>query len=153
MARGKTLLLLLATLLPLTAPGADRGLSARDAWIREAPPGRSVLAAYVEFANGGDAPITLVSAASPAAERVEFHAHRHEDGMMRMRRVDQVEVPAQGTLAFAPGGLHLMLFGTAAPRAGARLEVTFETADGDTLSVTFPVRNAMSDAGKPGVMR
>lgn len=125
---------------PGTASPAAAALSARDAWIRETPPGRTVSAGYLTIDNAGPEPLTLVAASSSQAARVEFHTHSHVDGMMRMRRVEEVEVPAGGSVSFAPGGLHLMLFETASPRAGAEIDVALQTATGDRLELVFPVR-------------
>jgi copper(I)-binding protein len=38
-----------------------------------------------------------------------------QDGVMRMRAVEAVEVPAHGQVALEPGGLHVMLIGLKAP--------------------------------------
>jgi copper(I)-binding protein len=113
-----------------------------DAWIRETPPGRTVSAGYLTLDNAGAEPLMLVEASSDQAGRIEFHTHSHVDGMMRMRRVTEVEVPAGGSVTFAPGGLHLMLFETQSPREGAALDVVLKTAFGDRLEVVFPVRRS-----------
>lgn len=143
--------LLLALLLPLSSLAGDAPLQSRDAWVREAPPGRTMTAAYVTFANPGAEAVTLVTAAAiEGADRVEFHTSEHsEDGMMRMRRLETLEVPAGGEAAFAPGGHHLMLFGTDAPRAGTVLELEFVTADGRRFAVPFPVRRSAPDPRSP----
>lgn len=132
--------------------GGEYGvLVARDAWIRETPPGRTVSAGYLTLVNPGPEPLILVDASSSGAERVEFHTHSHVDGMMRMRRVAEVEVPAGGSVSFVPGGLHLMLFGTASPREGAVVDVLLETASGESLEVAIPVlRSAPSDPAATG---
>jgi hypothetical protein len=142
--------LLLALLLPLPALADEAPLETRDPWIREAPPGRTMSAGYVTFVNPGNAPVTLVAvAAVEGAGKVEFHTSERSDGMMRMRRLETVEVPAGGEVAFAPGGHHLMLFGTDAPRTGAVLELEFETADGRRFGAPFPVRRSAPDPRSP----
>jgi copper(I)-binding protein len=57
----------------------------------------------------------LVGASSPASERVELHTMRMEGDVMRMRRVDAIDVPANGRLEMGPGGNHLMFMGLKAP--------------------------------------
>lgn len=142
--------LLLALLLPLPALAEDAPLEARDSWIREAPPGRTLTAGYVTFVNPGSEAVTLVAASAPeGAEKVEFHTSERSDGMMRMRRLETVEVPAGGEVAFEPGGHHLMLFGTDAPPAGAVLALEFETADGRRFGAPFPVRRSAPDPRSP----
>ena len=83
--------------------------------------------------------VALVGAESDAA-RVEIHTMLREDGMMRMRPVDRVEIPAGGSAALAPGGNHLMLFDVDATRAGTLVEVELLFEDGTRLPVTLPVR-------------
>ena len=142
--------LLLALLLPLSALAADAPLESRDAWVREAPPGRTMTAGYVSFVNPGTEAVTLIAAsAAEGADKVEFHTSERSDGMMRMRRLETVEVPAGGEVAFAPGGHHLMLFGTDAPRTGAELELEFETADGRHFTVPFPVLRSAPEPRSP----
>lgn len=132
----------LALLLALAVPG----LAARaepvveDPWIREAPPGRDVTAAYLRIHNPDAEPLALVAAACPAAGRVELHEHRHEDGMMRMRQVERVVVPAGGSVAFEPGGLHLMLFDWGGRPAGSRVPLTLVTGTGEILELEATVR-------------
>ncbi|MEE4361669.1 MAG: copper chaperone PCu(A)C [Pseudomonadales bacterium] len=109
------------------------------AWIREAPPGRDITAAYLTLHNDGDVDQALIAAECPAAGRVELHTHSAVDGMMRMRQVDRVGIPARDTLSFAPGGLHLMLFDWSGARAGERVPMTLVTEDGETLTIEFEV--------------
>jgi hypothetical protein len=49
------------------------------------------------------------------ADRAELHESDMQDGVMRMRAVEAVEVPAHGQAALEPGGLHVMLIGLKAP--------------------------------------
>ena len=78
-------------------------------WVRAAPPTASMNAGYLTLHNATDTPIRVVGAQSPQFARVEFHASTLHDGVAHMAPVDGVTVPANGSVAFAPGGLHLML--------------------------------------------
>lgn len=63
---------------------------------------------------------------------------------MRMERVDGVAVPAGGTVRFAPGGYHLMLFGL---KPGMRsVPLTFGFASGGTVQAVASVE-AMAGMG------
>lgn len=99
--------------------------------VSPAPAGRPVTAGYMTVLNAGPAD-RLLAAASPLAQTIELHTHsKGSDGMMRMRRVkDGVAVP-KGKVVFAPGGLHLMIFGLKAP-----------LADGDTVPITLTFAKA-----------
>jgi periplasmic copper chaperone A len=72
-------------------------------------------AAYLIVRNGGDADDRLVAVSSEVADRAELHASEMQDGVMRMRPVEAVEVPAHGEAALEPGGAHVMLIGLKAP--------------------------------------
>ncbi len=87
-------------------------------------------AVYMTLKNNGAAD-RLLSASTAAASLVEIHNMNMDGGVMRMRKLDGVDLPAGGTAVFAPGGLHMMLFGLKAPlRAGTSfpLELRFEKA-------------------------
>lgn len=63
-------------------------------------------------------------------------------GMMEMRPVDRIEVPAGETVALEPGGYHIMLLELAAPlEAGTTLEVTLTFEEGGEQVVTADVRD------------
>jgi hypothetical protein len=94
-------------------------------------------AAYLKVRNGGDAADRLVGVASEVADRAALHASVVQDGVMRMRPVDAVEVPAGGEAVLEPGGLHVMLIGLKAP-----LE------EGDS----FALRLVFEDAGEVEVV-
>jgi len=123
---------------PLAAPAMAHGYSVGDItidhpWARPTVALRQPAAAYFTLRNDGDTPDRLI-AAEPLefAESAELHTHINDDGIMRMRpAADGVVIPAGETVAFEPGGLHVMLFGLAAPLAEGelhRLRLIFEDA-------------------------
>ena len=127
-------------LLLATAPSASP-LLVEDAWIRAAPPGAVVLAGYATLRNEGPAAVHVVGASSDDFERVEIHEMSMHDGVMRMRALERVEVPAQDAIALAPGGTHLMLH---EPRralaAGDKVVIELRDSGGGATSATFEVR-------------
>ena len=107
-------------------------------WSRELPPNAPNGAAYFRVENRGDEPDRILSARTDIAEAVELHIHDMQDGMMKMRRVGSVDVPAGGEVLFKPHGLHVMLFGLKQPLVdGERFDLTvmFEKAGELELSV------------------
>lgn len=60
-------------------------------------------------------PDRLISASTPDAETVEIHDHIRDGDVMRMRRIDGVDIPAEGSAVLQPGGKHLMLIGLKIP--------------------------------------
>ena len=94
-----------------TAVWAGTQLQAESGWVRAVPPGQQVTAAFVSIKNPTAQRCAIISAQSSAAEKIELHRHIHSDGMMRMRPVPSVPLPAMGQVEFAPGGYHMMMFG------------------------------------------
>jgi len=132
----------LAALLAASAAAAE-AVSVKEAWVRATAPGQKVAGAYLELTSRADA--ALIAAASPAAARVELHTMAMEGGVMRMRPVRRVALPAGKWVKLAPGGLHLMLVDLQRPlNEGDRvpLALTIEQADGSraTVSVQAAVR-------------
>ncbi|MBK7146577.1 MAG: copper chaperone PCu(A)C [Xanthomonadales bacterium] len=88
----------------------DAALAARDGWIRAAPPVAKVRAGYLVIENHGDAEVVLNAADSADFGAIEIHEMIDDAGTMRMRRVLELRVPANGRVELKPGGLHLMMF-------------------------------------------
>ncbi|MEM8687303.1 MAG: copper chaperone PCu(A)C [Pseudomonadota bacterium] len=82
----------------------------KDTWARVTLQSRPA-AAYMQIHNMGETADKIVAASSPLAERVELHTHSMDEGVMRMRKVEEIAVPAKGQTELKPGGLHLMIFG------------------------------------------
>ena len=115
-------------------------LRIEQGYAREMPPGQTNSAAFMTLANTGEQPLALVDAACDCAERAEIHAHRHQDGLMRMEKVDRLEVPAHGQVELKPGGYHLMLLGLKRPlRVGEQVTVTLRDEAGAAFTAQLPV--------------
>ena len=109
-----------------------------DPWSREMPPNAPNGAAYFRVENRGGAPDRIVSARTDIAESVEIHTHEMENGLMKMRQVESIEVSAGGEVLLKPHGLHVMLFGLKQPLVGGEgfdLTVVFEKSGELELSV------------------
>lgn len=120
-----------------TGADGDPVLSYTDAFIMAPIAGRDVTMGGISITvEGGD--VTLTGAISDIAATVETHTMAMEDGTMRMRPVDSWQIKAGETLTLKRGGDHLMLFGVADGVAAgdtANISFTFETADGETLTL------------------
>ena len=65
----------------------------------------------------------------------------HEGGMMRMREVARVDVPAHGRVELVPGGLHAMIVDPKAPlRPGERFPLTLTFARAGAIDVEVDVK-------------
>lgn len=91
--------------------GAQRvgDLAVEDPWLRATPPGATVSAGYLTIRNAGTSDDRLLSIDSAAAQRVEMHEMRNDDGVMRMRALTEgLPIRAGAKVELAPGGDHLM---------------------------------------------
>lgn len=137
---------LLATglLLPLLAFAHDHAgstLSVEHAWARATPSGAPTGATYFTLRNASGEADRLVGASTPVADKAELHEHVHQDGLMKMRHVEAVEVPADGEVRFAPMGYHVMLFGLKQPLAdGSQFPLTLRFERAGEVKVQVPVR-------------
>jgi copper(I)-binding protein len=135
--------LLSALLLTLLTPlaGADTGLVVDRAWVREAPPGASMMAAYLVISNPGNSDATLVAVDSPAFAQVMLHKSETVDGVARMVHLDSLLIPARGSVTLEPGSYHLMM---PAPqtrlREGDQVKFLLHFADNSSVAVTADVR-------------
>ncbi len=119
------------------AGAAAPEIAVANALVRVPPEGRDITAGYMTLANAGGAD-AVIGASTDAAERIELHTHYNEGGVMKMRQVDRVEIPAEGEVVFEPGSYHLMIFGAGGMSEGDTVAVTldFETADDQTFEFT-----------------
>jgi periplasmic copper chaperone A len=106
-----------------------------------AAPGRPG-AAYFTL-HGGERPNLLIEISTPKAIRTELHDTINTDGKMSMSAVEGgVDVPAGDEVAFAPGGLHAMLFDISpSVKAGDKMPLTLRYADGRVIEVQADVRS------------
>ena len=103
------ILALCVALLSLAPVQADEktvsALTISDAVFRLMPPGRSMTAGYMLLKNNSGETQVLTSLRSDSANRVELHEHAHVNGMMKMRKVDQLSIANGESVELAPGGL------------------------------------------------
>jgi periplasmic copper chaperone A len=121
-------------------------------WVRLVPPGVPNTAAYLGLRNNGDEDFSIVDGASPVSEVTELHDHAMDAaGVMRMRKVSGIPVPAGGAVELQPGGLHVMLIGLHAPLGeNERVPITLVTDTGQTLRFDARVRRGTLPAHGTG---
>jgi hypothetical protein len=124
-------------------------LQVNNPYAREVPPGAPASASFMELHNPTDHDIVITNAQSAAADIVELHTHSNDNGVMRMRQIPQIVVPAHGQTMLQPGGLHIMLIEPQESlSAGQQIEVQLQFSDGSHKTVTMPVKS-LTGMGKP----
>ena len=68
-------------------------IAVENVWARASASRTGAGAAYLTLRNTGNASDRLVSASSGVAKRAELHTHTMKDNVMRMARVEAVDVP------------------------------------------------------------
>jgi copper(I)-binding protein len=125
----------------VNAGPAANGVEVRDAYARAVPPGQSNSAMFMQLTNDSGTDRAVVGAESPVCKAAELHTHIHQGGMMMMRRIDRIDLPAGKTVALQPGGLHVMLIGLKRLLVpGESVDLTLIFADGSRQLVKGPVR-------------
>lgn len=154
---------LLATVLmaALTGPAISADttvaeLTIHDPWAR-ASVGSGAGAAYFSVVNNGHGDDRLLAASTDVADAAELHTHIKDGDVMRMRRIDAIDLPAGATTALQPGGLHVMLLGLKAPlQSGEVFPLTLSFANAGDVTVEVQVKDvatpAPADAASPGKM-
>lgn len=103
------------------------GLVVQQPWARATIGNLRMTAGYLTIENRTGEPERLLGASSPRTQAIELHSVK--DGAMQME--PSFDVPAGGSLVFAPSGHHLMIGPLDGPLLeGERLPVTlrFERA-------------------------
>lgn len=123
-------------------PAQAASLTISNTWFR-ALPNNLPAAGYFTLKNVGAKPVSLTGADSSACGMLMLHKTERMGGMNHMSMIDSVDVPAGGTLNFAPGGYHLMCMDpTTALKPGGSVSVTLKFADGMALKAEFSVKSA-----------
>ena len=132
---------LILALTVIAAASEAAGVSVRDAWVRESPPGVAMMAGYMALRNDTSRSQVLVAASSSGFGTVMIHRTVVKGGMAGMEHAPQIELPPNASLIFAPGGYHLMLMNpTRTLRAGDQVYINLEFRGGLVLPVAFEVR-------------
>lgn len=119
-------------------PDAPEGISVGDGRLTLPAVGGNPGAVYFIIRNQSDAEQTIASASVTGAGMAMLHETVTQSGQARMRGAGEVPVPAGGTVAFTPGGLHVMAMDIGGMlEEGAETEVTLTFTSGDKVS--FPV--------------
>ena len=114
-----------------------------DNWVRATEDGQDVGAAYMTLTSNTDT--TLTSVESSVSDSIEIHSMTMDNGVMKMRMLDELALKAGKPTELAPGGYHLMLFDLKkALKAGEEVSFTlhFKDAQGKetVLNLNSPIK-------------
>ena len=142
----RNLPLIVCALLTSHAVFADNKLEIDDAWIAEAPPVSSVMAAYMEIENETARDRQAIAIQCREFERAEFHRTVDKEGMASMEHQQTLNIPARSELELEPGGYHVMLFNPARRLlAGDTTQCSIEFDNGKIIDFDLVIRKASSE--------
>ncbi len=128
------LIVIAGTACAKNTPSVDVGTTYAYATAEVAKNG----AVFTSFTSSTDD--TLVSVSGDIAEKIEIHDMGMEDGMMRMRKMDNLPLPAGENVKLEPAGKHIMLIGLAGQlKDGEEFPLTlhFEKAGEQDITVSI----------------
>jgi hypothetical protein len=119
----------------IVAPAFAGDIEVSGGWIRASAPGQDQGGVDLSIISKRSA--TLVGASSPVCKTAQLHMMTNENGMMKMREVKAIELPAGKRVNLRESGYHVMLLGLKAP-----------LKEGEAVPLTLSIK-----VGKQGVIK
>jgi len=140
-------LLALAALLMFGMAGTVLGDTQQSAiqvdnpYARAVPPTAANSAAFMVLHNRSGNERNLVAASSDVSNVTELHNHINDNGVMRMRKVPAITIPANGSVELKPGSFHVMLIDLKQPlKEGDPINLELHFDDGSTQSLAMTAK-------------
>lgn len=127
----------------ISACSKQDSIEIKNQWVRASNDGQDVSAAYMTIVSNEDT--SLIAIDSDVADVIEIHSMSMENGVMKMRMLDTLDLIAGKPTELSPGGFHLMLFDlkkplTAGKEAHFTLHFKNKAGQEKTISVTSPIK-------------
>lgn len=127
----------------ISACSKQDSIEIKNQWVRASNDGQDVSAAYMTIVSNGDT--SLIAIDSDVADVIEIHSMSMENGVMKMRMLDTLDLIADKPTELSPGGFHLMLFDlkkplTAGKEAHFTLHFKNKAGQEKTISITSPIK-------------
>jgi len=117
------------------------GMKVNQAWMRPAAQGANG-AVYFVIHNDSSAADELVGVSAEVAQAAEMHESKMTGDVMEMNQLETVPLGADEEVAFAPGGLHIMLINlTKELKIGDEIAVTLHFSNAEDMKISVPVRD------------
>lgn len=162
----RQMLAMVCVVLAFLAPAAfahdgphKAGIGIEHPYAVATAPGQAHGAIFIEsIHNDSKEADQLISVKSSVAATAEVHTMTMESGVMKMREISGIEIPAKGKVSLARGskeGYHLMLMNLKAPlKEGDKIKVTLVFKKAGEMEITVPIRPQQKQAhSKDGHMK
>ena len=126
-------------------------VTVKDSWVRGTTPAQKATGAFMEITSSETA--ALLTASSPVAGVVEIHTMKMEDGVMKMRALPKLDLPAGKAVKLAPGGNHVMLMDLKQQmKKGDVVPITLKIEGKDKKVQMLEVKAEVRDLAAPATM-
>ena len=135
----------------ITEPVFSSSLMIEGAFARASLGHGKNSAAYLSIRNHASKDDYLIDVKTNVAAMASIHNHINDKGIMKMRAVKKIAIPANGSIKLQPGGFHIMLMGLKKPLPeGDKFDLTliFKKAGTVLCSVLVKKMHAMEHGKK-----
>ena len=130
---------------------AQADVTVKESWVRGTTPAQKVTSAFMEITSSEAA--ALLSASSPVAGVVEIHTMKMEDGVMKMRAIPKLDLPAGKSVKLTPSGNHIMLMDLKQQmKKGDVVPITLKVEGKDKKVQTIEIKAEVRDLATPATM-
>ena len=144
--RLETLLVAACLLAP---PAWAQNVNIGTPWVRGTVVGQGATGAFMELTATENS--ALVGVSSPVAGVAEVHEMTMDNGIMKMRAMTRLDLPAGKAVALKPGSYHIMLMELKQPlKKGDAVPLTLRIETKDKKIVTLETRAEVRDAAGAG---
>lgn len=142
---------ILAVSLMLFGAVALAEVTVKGSWVRGTTLAQKATGAFMEITSSEDA--AVVSASSPVAGVVEIHSMKMENGVMKMRAMPKLPLPAGEPVKLAPGGNHVMMMDLKRQmKPGESVPITLKVEGKDKSVKTIEVKAEVRELAAPASM-
>lgn len=121
---------------------APAELTINDPWVLEVPAERPMTAAFMVI-KGGSEDDALIAAEGSVSKVTEIHDMVTENEVMKMRKIERIDIPAGGEAELKRGSKHIMLIDLINPlKEGDSVELTLTFEKAGKKVITAPVKKA-----------
>ncbi len=134
----------------LAAPAWAQSVIVSGAWVRGTVTGQTATGAFLSLTAREDA--ALIGVSSPLAAAVELHEMIMDSGVMKMRALPRLALPAGKAVVLRPGSYHIMLMNLKQPlRKGESVPLTLRIEGKNKQVAVLDVKAEVRDLTAPSV--
>jgi copper(I)-binding protein len=129
-------------------------LEINNPWSRATPKGAQTAIGYMTIKNNGTTPDRLIGGSVEVADRFQLHAMTMEDGIAKMRDLNDIDIKPGQTIEFKPGGSHVMFVNLKHPLSkGERVKGTLIFEHAGTVQIEYDVEGIGARRAPMGMER